>query len=84
MHTLHKYDNIFPMSTDVFLLRTQKGRYFFMEEKSKYFVVKQKAVPEVLLKDVYKRQALWRWITDTLRRERTVRHRFPVSSQPEM
>ena len=40
------------MSTDVFLLRTQKGRYFFMEEKSKYFVVKQKAVPEVLLKVV--------------------------------
>lgn len=58
MHTLHKYDNIFPMSTDVFLLRTQKGRYFFMEEKSKYFVVKQKAVPEVLLKVVEAKKLL--------------------------
>lgn len=58
MHTLNKYDNIFPMSTDVFLLRTQKGRYFFMEEKSKYFVVKQKAVPEVLLKVVEAKKLL--------------------------
>ena len=58
MHTLHKYDNIFPMSTDVFLLRTQKGRYFFMEEKSKYFVVKQKAIPEVLLKVVEAKRLL--------------------------
>lgn len=58
MHTLHKYDNIFPMSTDVFRLRTQKGRYFFMEEKSKYFVVKQKAVPEVLLKVVEAKKLL--------------------------
>lgn len=58
MHTIHKYDNIFPMSTDVFLLRTQKGRYFFMEEKSKYFVVKQKAVPEVLLKVVEAKKLL--------------------------
>ena len=58
MHTNHKYDNIFPMSTDVFLLRTQKGRYFFMEEKSKYFVVKQKAVPEVLLKVVEAKKLL--------------------------
>lgn len=55
---MHKYDNIFPMSTDVFLLRTQKGRYFFMEEKSKYFVVKQKAVPEVLLKVVEAKKLL--------------------------
>ena len=46
------------MSTDVFLLRTQKGRYFFMEEKSKYFVVKQKAVPEVLLKVVEAKKLL--------------------------
>ena len=58
MHTLNKYDNIFPMSSDVFLLRTQKGRYFFMEEKSKYFVVKQKAVPEVLLKVVEAKKLL--------------------------
>jgi chorismate mutase len=46
------------MSTDVSLLRTQKGRYFFMEEKSKYFVVKQKAVPEVLLKVVEAKKLL--------------------------
>lgn len=46
------------MSTDVFPLRTQKGRYFFMEEKSKYFVVKQKAVPEVLLKVVEAKKLL--------------------------
>ena len=39
------------MSTDVFLLRTQKG-------KSKYFVVKQKAVPEVLLKVVEAKKLL--------------------------
>lgn len=55
---MHKYDNIFPMSTDVFRLRTQKGRYFFMEENSKYFVVKQKAVPEVLLKVVEAKKLL--------------------------
>ena len=30
----------------------QEGRKGFMEDKSKYFVVKQKAVPEVLLKVV--------------------------------
>lgn len=58
MHTNRKYVNIFPMSTDVSLLRTQKGRYFFMEEKSKYFVVKQKAVPEVLLKVVEAKKLL--------------------------
>ena len=46
------------MSTDVFLLRTQKGRYFFMEEKSKYYEVKQKAVPEVLLKVVEAKKLL--------------------------
>ena len=28
--------------------------------------------------------ALWRWITDTFRRERTVRHLFPVFSRQEM
>lgn len=55
---MHKYDNIFPMSTDVFQMRTQKGRYFFMEDKSKYFVVKQKAVPEVLLKVVEAKKLL--------------------------
>jgi chorismate mutase len=55
---MHKYDNIFPMSTGVFLMRTQKGRYFFMEDKSKYFVVKQKAVPEVLLKVVEAKKLL--------------------------
>jgi chorismate mutase len=55
---MHKYDNIFPMSTDVFPMRTQKGRYFFMEDKSKYFVVKQKAVPEVLLKVVEAKKLL--------------------------
>jgi chorismate mutase len=46
------------MSTDVFPMRTQKGRYFFMEDKSKYFVVKQKAVPEVLLKVVEAKKLL--------------------------
>ncbi len=55
---MYKYDNIFPMSTDVFPMRTQKGRYFFMEDKSKYFVVKQKAVPEVLLKVVEAKKLL--------------------------
>ncbi|MDF2887905.1 MAG: amino acid-binding domain protein [Lacrimispora sp.] len=39
-------------------MRTQKGRYFFMEDKSKYFVVKQKAVPEVLLKVVEAKKLL--------------------------
>ncbi len=58
MHTLPKYDNIFPMSTDVFPMRTQKEDIFIMEEKSKYFVVKQKAVPEVLLKVVEAKKAV--------------------------
>lgn len=38
------------MNTDVLVVRTRKDRN--MEEKTKYFVVKQKAVPEVLLKVV--------------------------------
>ena len=36
----------------------QEGRKGFMEDKSKYFVVKQKAVPEVLLKVVEAKKLL--------------------------
>ena len=42
------------MNTDVFAIRTWTGR----ENKSKYFVVKQKAVPEVLLKVVEAKKLL--------------------------
>ena len=49
------------MSTDVFLMRTiteAKKEAGAMEEKSRYFVVKQKAVPEVLLKVVEAKKML--------------------------
>ena len=46
----NKCGNIFSMNTNVLVVRTRKDRD--MEEKTKYFVVKQKAVPEVLLKVV--------------------------------
>ena len=48
------------MNTDVFTIRTWTGRQKkgFMEDKSKYFVVKQRAVPEVLLKVVEAKKLL--------------------------
>ena len=54
-----KYVNIFLMNTDVFTIRHgQGGKKGFMEDKSKYFVVKQRAVPEVLLKVVEAKKLL--------------------------
>ena len=56
-----KYANIFHVTTDVFLMRTiteAKKEAGAMEEKSRYFVVKQKAVPEVLLKVVEAKKML--------------------------
>lgn len=60
MHFYGKYDTIFHVGTYVHLMRTQKkeGRQEYMEDKSKYFVVKQKAVPEVLLKVVEAKKLL--------------------------
>ena len=53
---MHKYANIFPMSTNVFHRQThQEGK---MQEKTKYFVLKKKAVPEVLLKVVEAKRLL--------------------------
>lgn len=46
-----KCDNIFPVKTNVFLKQTD-SKGVTMEEQTKYFVLKQKAVPEVLLKVV--------------------------------
>ena len=48
------------MGTYVHLMRTQKRKeeQGYMEDKSKYFVVKQKAVPEVLLKVVEAKKLL--------------------------
>ena len=54
MHFYGKYDTIFHVGTYVHLMRTQKRK----EDKSKYFVVKQKAVPEVLLKVVEAKKLL--------------------------
>mgnify|MGYP005772438023 FL=1 len=53
LHTLDKYDNIFFVSTNVFFRRTQEGgKEATMEKENKYFVLKQRAVPEVLLRVV--------------------------------
>ena len=53
LHTLDKYDNIFFVSTNVFFGRTQEGgKEATMEKENKYFVLKQRAVPEVLLRVV--------------------------------
>lgn len=60
MHPGVKCDNIFLVSTNVHVVRTSEGRRegSIMEDKSKYFVVKQKAVPEVLLKVVEAKKLL--------------------------
>ena len=54
-----KYDSIFWVITYVFLAQTEwKEREKSMSGKSRYFVVKQKAVPEVLLKVVEAKKLL--------------------------
>jgi len=68
LHPIYFCDNIFGTSTFVFGIRTYNGglyrrqggirRNFMAEDKSKYFVVKQKAVPEVLLKVVEAKKLL--------------------------
>ena len=52
MHFYGKYDTIFHVGTYVHLMRTQKRKEdkSTWKTKSKYFVVKQKAVPEVTFK----------------------------------
>ena len=46
LHTLNECDNIFSMNTNVFYVRTSGGKWGrIMGEKSKYFVLKQRAVP---------------------------------------
>ena len=52
------YDTIFAMRTNVFSGRTQKGGQ--MNKKTKYYVVKEKAVPEVLIKVVEAKKILER------------------------
>lgn len=52
------YDTIFAMRTNVFSRRTQKGGQ--MNKKTKYYVVKEKAVPEVLIKVVEAKKILER------------------------
>lgn len=59
LHPVSFCANIFHMSTSVLVTRTNDGGKSEMaEEKSKYFVVKQKAVPEVLLKVVEAKRLL--------------------------
>ena len=57
LHPVSFCANIFHMSTDVHQRRTI-GEQGMAEEKSKYFVLKQKAVPEVLLKVVEAKKLL--------------------------
>ena len=52
------YDTIFAMRTNVFPGRTQKGGQ--MNKKTKYYVVKEKAVPEDLIKVVEAKKILER------------------------
>lgn len=52
LHFSEKCDNISEMQTNVFAARTLRERLKNMEEKSKYFVVRDKALPEVLQKVV--------------------------------
>lgn len=60
MHLSSKCVTIFRASTDVAIMRTCGGwrKDVRMEDKSRYFVVKQKAVPEVLLKVVEAKRLL--------------------------
>ena len=46
------YGIIFPMRTVVSVMQTHKGRRRVMAERTRYFVLKEKAVPDVLLKVV--------------------------------
>lgn len=55
LHSFGNRVNIFTASTDVFAERTEGAA---MEDKNKYFVVKQKAVPEVLRKVVEAKRLL--------------------------
>ena len=58
LHFPKKCDTISLVNTDVLPIRTYRREVIFMEDKSKYFVVKKKAVPEVLLKVVEAKRLL--------------------------
>lgn len=50
MHSVKAYDRISLVEIQMFALEKQKERVTDMKETTKYYVVKEKAVPEVLLK----------------------------------
>lgn len=50
MHSVKAYDRISLVEIQMFVLEKQKERVTDMKETTKYYVVKEKAVPEVLLK----------------------------------
>lgn len=56
MHTVYKCGIIFRVKTIVFVTRTVQGD--IMTDKIRYFVLKEKAVPEVLLKVVKAKQLI--------------------------
>ena len=50
MHSVKAYDRISLVEIQMFVIEKQKERVTDMKETTKYYVVKEKAVPEVLLK----------------------------------
>ncbi len=50
MHSVKAYDRISLLEIQMFAVEKQKERVTDMKETTKYYVVKEKAVPEVLLK----------------------------------
>ena len=50
MHSVKAYDRISLVERQMFVIEKQKERVTDMKETTKYYVVKEKAVPEVLLK----------------------------------
>lgn len=50
MHSVKAYDRISLVEIQMFVIEKQKERVSDMKETTKYYVVKEKAVPEVLLK----------------------------------
>ena len=57
LHKKNKYANISMLWTQMYFMGKQTGGHI-MEEKTKYFVLKKKAVPEVLLKVVEAKKLL--------------------------